>query len=138
MLFENTKQHLSSYHGYPSGTENILVFDRYDDISAKGHERTRCAREGYTDHDLTINSPLANQDAILKNKQNKLILSRIPTIGATCVEYKATFSRPCFSNSDDVELYILAISSSNSITVFSKESDLALYVQSSVSSGNLF
>ena len=26
MLFENTKQRLSSYHGYPPGTEKILVF----------------------------------------------------------------------------------------------------------------
>ena len=35
MLFENTKQRLSGYHGYPPGTEEILVFDRYDDISSK-------------------------------------------------------------------------------------------------------
>ena len=58
VLFENTKQRLSSYHGYPPGTERILVFDRYDDISAKGHGRIRRAGEGSTDYNLTINSPL--------------------------------------------------------------------------------
>ena len=76
MLFENTKQHLSSYHGYPAGTDDILVFDRYDDISSKDHERIRRGGEGFTDYNLTINSPLPNRDAILKNK-HKLELSRI-------------------------------------------------------------
>ena len=77
MLFENTKQHLSSYHGYPSGTDEILVFDRYDDISSKDHERIRRGGEGFTEYNLTINSPLPNRDDILKNKHNKLELSRI-------------------------------------------------------------
>ena len=58
MLFENTKQRLSSHHGYSPGTEKILVFDRYDDISAKGHERIRRGGEGSTDYNLTINRPL--------------------------------------------------------------------------------
>ena len=78
MLFENTKQCLSSCHGYPPGTENILVFDRYDDISAKDHERIRRGGgEGSTDYNLTINSPLPSRDAILKNKHNNLEPSRI-------------------------------------------------------------
>ena len=77
MLFENTKQRLSSYHAYPPGTGKILVFDKYDDISGKGHERIRRGGEGSTDYNLTINSPLPSQDAILKNKHNKLELSRI-------------------------------------------------------------
>ena len=77
MLFENTKQRLSSYHGYPPGTVKILVFDRYDDIPAKDHERIRCGGgEGSTDYNLTINSPLSSRYAILKNK-HKLELSRI-------------------------------------------------------------
>ena len=58
MLFENTKQRLSSQHGYPAGTETILVFDRYDDISAKDHERVRRGGESSTDYNLIINSPL--------------------------------------------------------------------------------
>ena len=80
MLFENTKQRLSSYHGYPPGTDEILVFDRYDDISSKDHERIRRGGEGFTDYNLTINSPLPNRGAILKNKHNKLELSRILSI----------------------------------------------------------
>ncbi len=58
MLFENTKQRLSSYHGNPPDSEKILVFDRYDDISGKGHERIRRGGGGSTDYNLTINSPL--------------------------------------------------------------------------------
>ena len=77
MLFENAKQRLSNHHGYPPGTEKILVFDRYDDISAKDHERVRRGGEGSTDYNLTINSPLPSRDAILKNKHKKLELSRI-------------------------------------------------------------
>ena len=77
ILFDNTKQRLSSYHGYPPGTEKILVFDRYDDITANDHEWIRRGGgEGSTDYNLTINSPLPSRDAILKNK-HKLELSRI-------------------------------------------------------------
>ena len=68
---------MSTYHGYPPGTENILAFDRYDNISAKDHERIRRAGEGSTDCSMTINSPLPSRDAILKNKHNRLDLSRI-------------------------------------------------------------
>ena len=71
-------ERLSSYHGYPPGTEKILVFDRYGDIPAKDHERIRRGGgEGSTDYNLTINSSLPSRDAILKNKHNMLELSRI-------------------------------------------------------------
>ena len=80
MLFENTKQRFFSYHGYPPGTEKILVVNRYDDISAKDQERIRRAGEGSTDYNMTIISPLPSRDAILKNKHNKLDMSRIPTL----------------------------------------------------------
>ena len=77
MLFENAKQRLSSYHGYPHGTEKILVFYSYDDIPSKDHERIRRGGgEGSTDYNVTINSPLSSRDAILKNK-HKFELSRI-------------------------------------------------------------
>ena len=70
MLFENTNQLLSSYHGYTPGIEKILAFDRYDDIPAKDHERIRLGGgEGSTDYNLTINS--LSRDAILKNKQQR-------------------------------------------------------------------
>ena len=87
MLFENTEQRLSSNQSYPPGTDKIMVFDRYDDISAKDHERIQRGGDGSTDYNLTINSPLPNRDAILKNKHNKLELSRILStldMDATC------------------------------------------------------
>ena len=78
MLFESTKQRLSSYHGYPPGTEKIMLFDRYDGIPAKDHDRIRRGGgKGSTDYNLTSNSPLPSRDAILKNIHNKLELLRI-------------------------------------------------------------
>ena len=78
MLFENTKQRLPSYHGYPPGrpTDTILVFDRYMMTSQPMRIR-RGGGEGSTYYNLTINSPLPCRDAILKNKHNKLELSCI-------------------------------------------------------------
>ena len=71
---EHIKRRLSSYS---AGTEQVLAFDRYDDLSAKGHERMRCAGKGSIDYNLTANSPLPNRDVILKNKHNKRELSRM-------------------------------------------------------------
>ena len=71
-LGENIKRRLSCYC---AGTEQVLVFDRYDDLSAEDHERMRRAGEGSTDYNLAANSPLPNRDAILKNKHNKRELS---------------------------------------------------------------
>ena len=58
-------------------TEQVLVFDRYDDLSAKDHERMQRAGEGSTDYNLAANSPLPNRNAIFKNKHNKRELSRV-------------------------------------------------------------
>ncbi|KAK4327240.1 hypothetical protein Pmani_002296 [Petrolisthes manimaculis] len=74
MLFENIKRRLSYY---PAGTEKLKVFDRYEDLSAKDQERMRRGGEGSIDFNLTINSPLPKRDTILKNKHNKLELSRV-------------------------------------------------------------
>ena len=73
-LGDNIKNRLSCY---PIGTEQVLVFDRYNDLSAKDHERIRRAGEGSTDYNLTTNRPLPNRDAVLKNKHNKRELSRV-------------------------------------------------------------
>ena len=73
-LSENIKRRLSCYS---AGTEQVLIFDRYDNLSAKDHQRMRRASEGSTDYNLTGNSPVAKRDAILKNKRNKHELSRV-------------------------------------------------------------
>jgi hypothetical protein len=73
-LADSIKSRLSCYS---EDTEQILVFERYADLSAKDHERMRRGGEGSTDYNLTINSPLPNRDATLKNKHNKLELSRV-------------------------------------------------------------
>ena len=43
----------SVIYRYCAGTEQVLVFDRYVDLSAKDHERMRHAGEGSTDYNLT-------------------------------------------------------------------------------------
>ena len=53
------------------------MFDRYEDISAKDHERMRRTGEGSIEYNLTAISPLPHRDAILKNKHNKRDLSRV-------------------------------------------------------------
>ena len=45
-LSENIKRRLACYS---AGTEQVLVFDRYDKLSAKDHERMRRAGEGSTE-----------------------------------------------------------------------------------------
>ncbi|MEE8115221.1 MAG: hypothetical protein V3T23_12820, partial [Nitrososphaerales archaeon] len=72
VLVESIKTRLSTIAG-----QKILVFDKYYDVSAKDHERVRRAGIGSINYDLTINTPLPSRDAILKNKQNKLQLSKV-------------------------------------------------------------
>ena len=62
---------------YQVGTEKILVFDKYDDQTAKDHERMRRAGEGATEYNLTASSELPKRDAVLKNKHNKREFSRV-------------------------------------------------------------
>lgn len=74
VLAESIKGRISCY---PAGTEKIVVFDRYDDLSAKDHERMRRAGEGSINYNLTITSPLPNRETVMKNKHNKRELSRV-------------------------------------------------------------
>jgi hypothetical protein len=60
-----------------TATEKILVFDRYDDISVKDHERQRRAGVVSTTFNLDLNSPLPSREAIMKNKHNKRVMSRL-------------------------------------------------------------
>ena len=62
---------------YPDATEKIIVFDKYNDTSAKDHERMRRAGEVVVDYELSITSPLPKRDAILKSKNNKRRLASV-------------------------------------------------------------
>ena len=73
-IVDSMKQHISYY---PNHSKKIIVFDKYDDCSVKDHERVRRAGEGSVSYNLTHNSPLPHRDAIMKNKQNKVELTRL-------------------------------------------------------------
>ena len=55
----------------------LVFFDRYDDRSAKDHERIRRAGEGAVNYNITISSKLPCRDAITKSKANKKALVRV-------------------------------------------------------------
>jgi len=61
-------------------TEVLVIFDRYDDRSAKDHERIRRAGEGAVNYNITISSKLPCRDAIMKSKANKMALVRVLSI----------------------------------------------------------
>ncbi|KAG7157436.1 hypothetical protein Hamer_G005871, partial [Homarus americanus] len=63
--------------GYSGGAKTCVIFDWYDGINAKDHERQRRAGEGSTAYQLSLNSSLAGRDAIMKNKDNKQQLSEL-------------------------------------------------------------
>ncbi len=51
------------------------MFEKYEEISAKDHERLQRGDENSTKYNLNINSPLPKHDSIQKNKHNKRQLS---------------------------------------------------------------
>ena len=57
-----------------------VIFDRYDDISAKDHEMQRREGQGSAQYQMILTSPLAGRDAIVKNKAS---------IGVNCHNYSA-------------------------------------------------
>ena len=70
VIVKSINTRLSSLAG-----KKILVFDKYH-VSAKDHERMRRAGLG-SSNDLTVNTPLPSRDAIMRNKHNKLQLSKV-------------------------------------------------------------
>ena len=62
---------------YPDVTKKIVVFDKYQDVSAKDHERMRRASEVVIDYELSITSHLPKRDAITKSKNNKRRLASV-------------------------------------------------------------
>ena len=71
VLGESLKARLA----FCAAEEKIVVFDRYEEISAKDHERQRRAGIGSITFNLTINSPLPSREAVMRNKHNKRSLS---------------------------------------------------------------
>ena len=62
--------------------EQVLVFDKYKDMSAKEHERVRRAGVGSVDYNLNIQTLLPHREAIMKSKKNelsKIMLDYSPT-----------------------------------------------------------
>ena len=62
---------------YPDATMKIVVFDKYQDISAKDHERMHRANEVVIDYDFSITSHLPKRDVIMKSKSNKQKLASV-------------------------------------------------------------
>ena len=54
-LIASKEEHLSNY---PEASKKIVVFDKYQDISAKDHGRMRQASGAVFDYDLSIASHL--------------------------------------------------------------------------------
>ena len=53
------------------GVQTLIIFDRYEGVRAKDHERQRRAGEGSTEYNIEMNTTLVGRDAILKNTANK-------------------------------------------------------------------
>ena len=69
---------IQSYLGrYPNDTDKIVVFDKYNTLSAKDHERMRHAGEVMLDYELSITTSLPKRDAILKSNNNKRRLASV-------------------------------------------------------------
>ena len=73
-VVESIRHRLSRY---PHEAEKIIVFDKYQDVSAKDHERMRRAVEVPIDYELSITSPLPKRDVIMKSKNNKRKLASV-------------------------------------------------------------
>ena len=73
-LVESIKERLTHY---PNESKKVIVFDKYENISAKDHERKRRADEVVINYELSISSKLPKRDAIMKNKLNKRQLGSV-------------------------------------------------------------
>ncbi len=57
--------------------EKLIIFDRYENTSAKEHERQRRAGEGSIEYNLELNTLLPGREAIMKNTSNKKQLCQL-------------------------------------------------------------
>ena len=58
-------------------TQTYVIFDRYQQLSAKDHERQRRAAESSTVYHLSLTTPLPGRDTVMKNKTNKRRLGEL-------------------------------------------------------------
>ena len=73
-LIASIEERLSNYS---DAIKKIVVFDKYQDISAKDHDRMRRASEVVIDYDFSIASHLPKRDAVMKSKLNKRKLASV-------------------------------------------------------------
>ena len=62
---------------YPDATKKSVVFDKYQDISAKGCKGMRRGNEVIIDYDPSFASHLPQRDAIMKSKSDKQTLASV-------------------------------------------------------------
>ena len=62
---------------YPNNADKIIVFDKYQGISAKDHERKRQAGEESINYDLFITCSLPKREIIMKCKNDKQKLASV-------------------------------------------------------------
>lgn len=58
-------------------TQTYVIFDRYQQLSAKDHERQKRAAESSTEYHLSLKTPLPGRDTVMKNKANKRRLGEL-------------------------------------------------------------
>ena len=115
---------------YPNNADKIIVFDKYQGISAKDHERKMRAVEESIDYDLSITCSLPKRDIIMKcnnNKQNLASVLSTFSIGENVV--METKDDGAFSHDEaDITMisYVLqaAYAGKNVIRVLSDDTDV--------------
>ena len=55
----------------------VVVFDKYQELSAKDHERIRRGGVGSKSYNIDLNTPLPKREVIMRNNHNKINLSKV-------------------------------------------------------------
>jgi hypothetical protein len=112
--------------------ETYVIFDQYDGVSAKDHERKRRAGGGSHEYQMTLTSPLPGREIIMKNTQNKQKLSQLLCTYdlGNHIELVSRASRIARHNEADITLisYMLQASSAGAGTVRILSDDTDVFV----------
>ena len=115
---------------YPSSTEKLIIFDKYDEVSAKGHERQRRNGAGSAEYNLEINTTLPGRDTIMKNTANKQRLYQLLCMYTFENNAKTIGKHDCFVEHEEADIimvsYLLeaAKDGKESIRVLSDDTDV--------------